>query len=957
MNLALTPKGGKEAAQPKKAGTMARRDPNQFPYMLTFCRPCHKSSEEGAKQVFAVVSDGFHDCRITVWPRLGLPFPMNYRRTLIIRVFAAKDENAFDRGDHQEVAICFLPLWKVPEVCPGVSAQGLSEIWLSLDVPRPPRLGSAKAGSLDAGGEVRVEVEAELLGHFERSRELAAANPNCPKICIIVQARSDIAVAMSAMLRPSSSGMTPPVSTSDLLGALPESAAASFLRSSMLSDSQGTRAFQTPTTPKASGRSPGRSDNGSPDGSARSATPMGKAAVSPSTSARQTGQSTSPTATARHGDGFWRSRWEEERQRHEEMRKKYSKDLQLAKKHTNRRSGMLMQMGTLLEACWIRSWKNSAFDAWSWWVSEEQRRRQFLDLADNESSFKTVRDSEIGKLRAALEEKNREQRAHEQFVARRLQRRMTELAGAHKAWDHDDIWWLQVQVLVAWHRTAGRGALHQRMSNEQAISGRRWVVYTIVCAWKALVGQQRLDEFTERVFSEEKEMPARARKACSIQVLRTHDWAEDLPEQDGKPPRLLSEAFSAWARTAGGDLHWRDRMTQLCVSQLRRSVETIFAATCLVMWRGAVSKTEVAMATERDAGREAAERCRRRAWGILEAWYMGSNDSSAHALLLCWHFYAARAKLQKTLEKVFTEQQDDHQQFGKHKEELELVQASLRKEKALWLEERQKLLEELQCEELELEASGGIFRKALEERTLAEEQRSEAAVRTQELMSELASTQAQTLQAAESLQAAEESLLKAESEAVSREEIFEEESAAAQLQLPKLQAEAVRHRERRQRDVKEARQRLRTQTQRHEDSRIRLEKGHENDRAAWVSKLEYSEARVERLEREISERREHLQAIPGRIEAKEAENGELLKKCEKVEESLRQVEQNERSKRSELATLRSAQEELQSQCEELERHCSYGGRYWKGSPLPPSSGVTSQPPPLPSLSLPASQGR
>ena len=74
-----------------------------------------------------------------------------------------------------------------------------------------------------------------------------------------------------------------------------------------------------------------------------------------------------------NSEGFWRVRWEEERKRHEETRKKFSKQLHGAKAVVGKKNAMLLRAGAVLEARTLRQLESSAFEAWISWMSDERK--------------------------------------------------------------------------------------------------------------------------------------------------------------------------------------------------------------------------------------------------------------------------------------------------------------------------------------------------------------------------------------------------------------------------------------------------------------------------------------------------------------------------------------------------------------------------------------------------------
>jgi hypothetical protein len=826
---------------------------------------------------------------------------MNPARTLSIRVFAARDETAFDKGNSEEIATTFLPLWRVPEVCPSASEQGLSEIWLSLDVPCPSSLKGA-ASTLDEGGEVQVEVEAELLGFFERSRELAATNSSTPRICVIVQARSDISSAMAKLVRSNSPplpmSMSPPVGTA-LQQQNGETSGQNFEGEAgpRLSESRPA-VFQTPITTEEED-SPNR------------ASAVSKISLS---------SDLSPVAQKHtSSDSFWRARCEEEKRRYEETRKKYSKQLQGAKAIVAKKDRMLLQAGGVLESRALRKFKSATIEAWNSWMSEERRQRQFKQISDDDLQFQKMRDERMSQLTGQLKDIEDRCRAHDLLLQRASVRRGNRLNIVEKVWCSDFTSWLSMLVVDSWRQFRIWSALQQKRCMERYRLMQRELLCLAVCTWRGELGLKHLEEMRRRVSEAEKVLPRRTREAVAVKVAGALYWSRDRGVQEGQAHKVLCMVLASWGRFTSQKAGLRKHVTRMLESSLHKSADVAILVTCLVMWRSCCSSTPVAVASSRALSRQRLASSRSRAASVvtrtLYNWYCGST----RAFLICWHFHAAHCKLKRELERIYIDQVDDRDRNTFAKRELDDIRTSLDAETRAWEDERLLILEDLRIEETELQKSKATYQDALNERRLLEKQHVDASIVTQNLVNELARAESETLRVTENLQATEKASAYAEFEAQSREAAYEEIIENTIGEARKLQTEAVKQQDRRQKDVRDLRQRLRTQVLRHEEGVRRLEQSCQDDESQWSQKLRHSEARCSRLENDVQAARRSLHSLPGRAEAIEAENKELFANCEKAEARLREAEEAEHKRRADLSRLRSANADVKSKTEELEQ--------------------------------------
>lgn len=864
---------------------MARRD-DQFPFILTFCRPL---GHEGAgRQLFAIVSDGFHECRITVWPLLQFPFTLHLGQLLTIRIVAAVDEQAFERGLAEHVATCYLPVAKVPEVAPR-SSPGLWELWLSLEV----RLDAARRDELREG-----EFEAR---HFERSRELAERRPHAPRICILVQTRHDVASAMSSMIQQNSNTelLNPGGSTAS--GAAAGAAAGTAMSLSSASTSAAHtpgQAFRDDTTPTSSVTAAGTP-------------PPSVAATRAATPIRASGR------PSNSGDGEWRVHYEKERQTVEERRKKYGRHMQAARAAAERRWKMLLRTGALLDSIGRHVCLDGAFCLWRRWMHEEKGRRQFEQLSDDLLRLSEDGTAEILRLEKTWEDVDFALRGHDAGMSQLLERRGITLGVVEVLWGKNTSKLLLSRTLTTWHLQATRQASKGKLIEERDRAGFFEWAATAICVWRLQVGQHHAEKIRQHIQLEDADMPSKIHKACGLRVSEVLEWCYSGQRAESVRRRMLSSYFIDWVSLVHGTGRWRDAFERLSESRLRRRVGTAFVVCCLVAWRGAVRKTEEAMLIERAKSDELLHRRRQQVGRVLEAAWAGSELGFAHVVLVGWHLLAVRGHRQRELEEVFAEHQTTGDQVSAHKERLHSTRAGVEADRVRWAEECDSLSQELSRLGSEVEASESAHASVAEGHEALELQRAEAASHTQTAASSLSGARDEISATSEELQSAREVCEQAEAEASRWEARYEEEATKMQAELARLQGEARKHAETRKRDVKDARRHWQRQLARPEDAARRLAQARDDDRGAWEEKLRKSEAARLRAEAEAQQLR------------RGAENARFFEECADAEERLRLAEASEAGRAAELQSLREEHTETQQRCEALEHELTFRTRYAK----------------------------
>lgn len=414
-------------------------------------------------------------------------------------------------------------------------------------------------------------------------------------------------------------------------------------------------------------------------------------------------------------------------------------------------------------------------------------------------------------------------------------------------------------------------------------------------------------------------LPKRSQDSSATKVLGALAWSGGRGRQDTQSCQALSIVFVSWARSAWDRARLREHVSNILDSGLRKSSDDALVISCLVLWRGCLSKLQPAVTQLRFSNNQYMLWCRKRATKVVSAALASSDFGSARVYLLCWHFHVVHGKLQHSLEGIYTEQLDDRQKYSVSKKDLDDVKLTHHIERESWEDERLHFLQDLQIEHSELEKSKITYQDALNERKLLEQEHAEAALQTQQLISGLARTESETLYATEKLMATEAASASARYEVLMREAEYEEMIESAKLEAAILQAEAFKQQERRQKDVMDLKKRLRTQLNRHEDTVHRLEQSCQDDNTTWTQKLRHSELRCSKLENDVQAARKNLQGLPVKTAAIEAENAELLKSVQQMEARLRQAEGVEAKRRAELSRLRSAHAKVQAKTEDLER--------------------------------------
>lgn len=952
---------------------MARRqDTGILPYILTFCRPSNVPTDGMARQIFAIISDGFHEERIAVWPKLGLPFPMNPRRILSVRIFVADDEAVFERGAGKEVAACYLPVWRLPDVAPASSrADGdLPELWLALEPPRPVRDGAAGVGGTTAasaaaasytGGpsawrdseasreQEEAELQAELLGRFERARELALEDPDVPRICVIVQARQDISSVMSAMMRHNFSShfggtglVGYPVSSWPLGGAdvavgasgghvviqegASELSIAGGAAAIPWSMANGGAALTGPAQfPVETGLLPsGIQAANLPQ---RSHHTGGIAFVCGASSGYGDTGATKPSVAGRptSSDDFWKMKWNEERRRLEEQRARYQREMQARRLDARRHCSRLERVGIFVEERVLRCWEAACFSLWCLWLVDEKRQRQFEQLSDECARFEDIRDEHMERLAGEVE--GAALRLHEQdeVANMQLQAWLERLPVIEALLGHDSSGRLLSRSIAAWHARAARRVSAKRLFAERRHSARRGGARLALASWRAQVGWQQVEEVQQKVRAACAELPLQVRRACAENAFRALRFSG--ADVDGgaslaaSRAELLGGALTAWARATMATVVLRQRIGLFLRSNLRAGLEVALPLCCLVLWHGLVSTTEAATAAERRIGCKVLDHCRRRGARLLQAALKERVACNVYAAILCWHFFVARKNLQGSLEQVF----DEHQRA---KERTMLLEGELQSLRSCHENELDRLQHQgaiLACAlghaEIESERCAAVLREVVQDRLDGETRRSDALARSQALVDELFSAQMQGVRAASQCESVEEMCEAAEREARTMVIEYEEEREAAHLGMNKMQQEAARIRDRRHRDVRDARQQLRLQITRQEDGAVRLERAHRDDEEHRAQKLRHAEGRASRLHEEVQQFRQGVHNLPARAAALQEQGAEILAHVIGAEEDLQAAESFEQRRRLELAELKGAREELRARCEALELAC------------------------------------
>jgi len=616
-------------------------------------------------------------------------------------------------------------------------------------------------------------------------------------------------------------------------------------------------------------------------------------------------------------DEVWRTKFEEEHQRHKDHRRQYQRELQESRGKTAPTIKKLENIGEYLQVRSYRGWIDTCYDAWCMWVVDEKSRRQFGQLNDDYDGFKESRQNTVLQLSKSKEGADLRLQEHDAKAQRHLQRWASSLAIAESLLGEGAESQLLDQAFDGWRAAAAETAFTRRLVGTQCEDSLHEWTQTLFAAWRAEAGQHLVDELQERVRVAEEMEPGAARRTAAACAAR----ALELPGggRGADSAELLAELLLSWALVARAGARRRGHATRLMDSSLWRGLEAAALACCLAAWRGAISRAEAAVAAERVriAGRHGLGLCKGWATSLLLAACEGTDKSGARSALQCWRFLAAHCKLQRSLEQVFAKSQDVREECNLRSGEVHTLRHEHTGQLLRWKDDRERLQEQFCSSEVSCAEAGEELKVLLEGRADLERQCSEATSRSQRLQSELAEMQTQSRKAAEQLQAIEDGCGQAEDELMQREADYEEECASAELTVQQLEQEVTKQRERRQLDVKNTRHQWRLQVARQEDAVKRMAAVHEEEEGTWAQKLERADERVAKLEQEVQLLRQGRREVPAMSSALESESAELLEQVLAAERQVEQADASERRRRAKLAELRASYEDLRSRREFL----------------------------------------
>jgi len=414
----------------------------------------------------------------------------------------------------------------------------------------------------------------------------------------------------------------------------------------------------------------------------------------------------------------------------------------------------------------------------------------------------------------------------------------------------------------------------------------------------------------------EADLPRRVRAASAQKALRApclgHIAAEDFVP--------VAAVFSTWLALCRARGRRRDAARSLMASALRGNLLGLdMVSNCLVRWHASVSRMEVSASDERVNSAEAVERCRRYGAQVLHSSWIDSGSQTLAAVVSCWHSYTVHYSLQRRLEKLFDEQQHVQDRLARWKDELDFLGAGRGAEREKWQEHREEQEARLQHLEVDHERSRVALAEVTEDHNYLSAGHEEGVMEALSFAAQLADTQQRAQLAEVQASTMLENTDLAEVEAREREEACEEECAAMQAGMQKLQQDAHRHRERRQRDVREARNHFRSQVQRQEDAAQRLAKQREDDEAAWQQRLRVSESKASKLDEEVRRLRDVSKSMPNVVAEIADGNAELALRITDVESELRAFEALERDRRVRMKDLEDSEADTLKCCEAIVR--------------------------------------
>lgn len=516
---------------------------------------------------------------------------------------------------------------------------------------------------------------------------------------------------------------------------------------------------------------------------------------------------------------------------------------------------------------------------------------------------------------------------HDASWCRALQQRDAFINAIEVLWNSHSWTRLASHCIAIWRSYTLRCASVQRLITEREIVVSWAWVATGFIVWSAEVGQHLVEELQHRVHRTKAELPRQVRFQCAVKVNRALDWTPAGVLTCSGCSLELHLAFLAWRGVLQSVFQRRVAVQQLLHrdSPLCSSEDLVLLELCLLKWCASLCQAEATLSVEGTFGQGSLDK--RRVWDhMIYATFLENLSVSIRAILVSWHQLVIHIKLRRDWEQAFTQQENFDEKCRSRDEELKVAEEELQMQQAQHRMEHTQLQEDLSKMQSEFEDHRNDYLQTLEECKFFEQQRSQSEASNQILVNELASMQVQIMNTQKQVRMAQESSDYAQAEAEQREAMYEEEAVSAQLDLHRVEGELSKHRERRLRAVRDARQQLKAQIARSEEASHRIEHQRELDKVQWADRLQEAEIKKARIEADVHELREAASNVVPRAEMLEMENAQLFERCHEMEDKLINAEGAEHRRRQELKDILDAHERQTARVEAMEQDLAFRTR-------------------------------
>lgn len=456
--------------------------------------------------------------------------------------------------------------------------------------------------------------------------------------------------------------------------------------------------------------------------------------------------------------------------------------------------------------------------------------------------------------------------------------------------------------------------------------------------WRMQVGQRNVAEFHERLQRAEAEAPRRARRSAAAKSLRSVELLGHVrtPGAFYEPAvtQLMGIVLHGWAHAVVHCALRLGAVRKAVASELVPADKELLFACFMELWhaiadrrsdRAIVDKQRLAVQAEKDARRGAAA-------NLGTAWLRGEGIC-LYAVFRCWHSFVRYRGMQRCVEAVHADQGEVQDGGARLYQELEKARFAQAQERQHRQESRDKLMQTLRHVQAERDQAAAAMQQADAEERAIETQYENVSTGLLKTIAELRELQDQTSRSSRDAEGFWERSMAVEAESWSMKAECEDEYAAAFAELNKLRQENVKARDRRQRDVKDARQQLRTKLSRQETAMEQMAKAHQDSLESMAVKQRRTEAVVARLRDELQEAAQTVRDLPVRVSELEIANANLSEEALAAERDLRDAEVAARERRQEYQVLLEAQQAAHARRKALQESLRTTRNVSGGSPV------------------------